>query len=79
MSNFYEWLSGILSERMYWLPEKLRWNVASFLNKRTDTCWNSWCNWAAFGTEQDVLSNSLCKQEAKETGACYCHKFTEPA
>lgn len=68
--------------------ERLRWRVASVLNRSRRTCWADLVSWAmATRREQrskrrrhplrEVVGTSTCRRDAAEIGACYCGKFRD--
>lgn len=70
--------------------EKMRFKIAVILDKRKDTCWADLAMWAINITGDYKLRDyippkiggtkwytgvSICRQEARQCGSCYCGKF----
>jgi hypothetical protein len=70
--------------------ERARWRLADVLNWSSRTCWADLVYWAMTTREEqrnprtrhplrEVFGTETCRQDARDTGVCYCGKFGKPA
>lgn len=62
------------------LPERLRWRIATVLNKLPNQCWANLVSWAlgdrGYRPWQPI--DSVCRKDVARQGACYCGKLRAP-
>lgn len=61
---------------------RVRWAVASHLNRIPGTCWANLVSWALHRGplldrhgDGDIRQNSTCRKDAADNGSCYCAKI----
>ncbi|WP_326565114.1 hypothetical protein VSH64_25050 [Amycolatopsis rhabdoformis] len=63
------------------IMEKLRWRVASLLDRSPKFCWSSLVDWSMFSgdgrTLRDCMTGRECAadRDTEPDGSCYCGKF----